>query len=84
MHLLTDVQNNFSDTDPAYSLFNVTHTSTKPFLVTVELNQAPVDMEVDTGASVSLIRTINCGQLWQQPHLYKNVTFSFRPTQVNI
>ena len=63
-HLLTDVQNNFSDTDPAYSLFNITHTSTKPLLVTVELNQAPVDMEVDTGASVSLISKDTYDKLW--------------------
>ena len=54
-NLLSGVQNNFSDTDPAFFLFNVTHTSTKLLLVTVELKQAPVDMEVDTGASVSLI-----------------------------
>ena len=63
-HLLTDVQNNFSDTDPTYSLFNITYTSTKPLLVTVELNQAPVDMEVDTGASVSLISKDTYDKLW--------------------
>ena len=54
-HLLTEVENNLSDTDPAYPLFNATNTSTKPLLVTVELNQAPVEMEVDTEASISLI-----------------------------
>ena len=63
-HLLTDVKNNFSDTDPAYSLFNVTHTSIKPLLVTVELNESPVDMEVDTGASMSLISKITYDKLW--------------------
>ena len=59
-----DVQNNFSDTDPAYSLFNVTHTSTKPLLVTVELNENSVDMEVDTVASVSLISKDTYDKLW--------------------
>ena len=54
-HLLIEVENNLSDTDPAYPLFNITNTSTKPLLVTVELNQSPVEMEVDTGASASLI-----------------------------
>ena len=63
-HLLTDVQNNFSDTDPAYLLFNITQTSTKPLLVTVELNQAPVDMEVDTGTSISLISKDTYNKLW--------------------
>ena len=52
-HLLTEVENNLSDTDPAYPLFNVTNTLTKPLLVTIELNQAPVERKVDTGASVS-------------------------------
>ena len=63
-HLLTEVENNSSDTDPAYPLFNVTNTSTKPLLVTVELNQAPVEMEVDTGASVSLISKDTYDRLW--------------------
>ena len=45
-------------------LFIVTHTSTKLLLVTVELNQAPVDMEVDTGASVSLISKDTYDKLW--------------------
>ena len=65
-HLLMDVENNFSDTDPACSLFNFTRISTKPLLVTVELNQAPVDIEVDTGhllPSSVRIHTINCGQI---------------------
>ena len=47
-HLLTEVENNSSDIDLAYPLFNVTNTSTKPLL-------APVEMEVDMGACVSLI-----------------------------
>ena len=63
-HLLTEVENSLSDTDPAYPLFNVTNTSTKPLLVTVELNQAPVEMEVDTGASVSLISKDTYDKLW--------------------
>ena len=58
------MENNFSDTDPAYPLFSITHISTKPLLVTVELNQAPVDMEVDTGASFSLISKDTYDKLW--------------------
>ena len=63
-HLLTNEQNNFSDTDPAYPLFNITHISTKPLLATVELNEAPVDMEVDTRVSVSLISKVTYDKLW--------------------
>ena len=82
--LLTDVQNNLSDTDPTYSLFNVTHTSTKPLLVNVELNAAAVVMEVDTGASVSLICKDTYDKLW--PNLttappLQNLTFSFGPNR---
>ena len=63
-HLLTDVEHNDGDTDPAYPLFNVTHTSAKPLVVTVELNQVPINMEVDTGASVSLISKDTYNKLW--------------------
>ena len=36
-------------------LFNITHASAEPMLVTIKLNQIPTNMEVNTGASVSLI-----------------------------
>ena len=51
------MENNLSDTNPAYPLFNITHTSTKPLLVTV-------DKKVDTGASVSLISKDTYDKLW--------------------
>ena len=50
-HLLRDAEHNEGDSDPAYPLFNVSHTSAKPLLVRVELNQASINMEMDTGAS---------------------------------
>lgn len=63
-HLLKEAENSDIDTDPAYPLFNVTHKSAKPLLVTVQLNQVPIDMEVDTGASVSLISRDTYDKLW--------------------
>ena len=48
-HLLRDAEHDEGDSDPAYPLFNVSHTSAKPLLVTVELNQTPINIEVDTG-----------------------------------
>ena len=63
-HLVKEAEDSDVDTDPAYPLFNVTHTSARPLLVTVELNQFPIDMEVDTGASVSLISKDTYDKLW--------------------
>ena len=63
-HLLMDGEHHEGSNDPAYPLFNVTHTSAKPMLVTVKLNQIPTNMEVDTGASVSLISKDTYDKLW--------------------
>ena len=52
-----DVENNLSDTNPAYPLLNITHTSNKPLLVIV-------DMEVNNGASVSLISKDTYDKPW--------------------
>ena len=63
-HLLMDGEHHEGSTDPAYPLFNVTHTSSKSMLVTVKLNQISTNMEVDTGASVSLISKDTYDKLW--------------------
>ena len=47
-----------------YSMYKVTATSVKPLLVSVSIDNASLEMEVDTGASVSIISeelTIVCG-----------------------
>ena len=57
-----------SDTSEAYELFNLQKTRTKPLVVTVKLNNSTLDMELDTGASLSIIneKTFNsCGPLRQ-------------------
>ena len=43
------------ESDREYTLYRVNSGSSKPILVSVALNDVPVDMELDTGASVSLI-----------------------------
>ena len=43
------------DDAPVYSLFKLTSQHTKPMLVTLQVNQADLEMGVDTGASVSVI-----------------------------
>ena len=47
-----------------YSMYNVTGTPVKPLLVTVSINNASVEMEVDTGASVSIISEETYNRLW--------------------
>ena len=43
-----------AETDPVYSLFNVSDRSAKPIIIDVHLSQVPLKMELDTGASVSM------------------------------
>ena len=51
----------------AYTLFNVTGSSSKPFVVTVQIDGADLPMEVDTGASMTLISKTTFDTLWS-PH----------------
>ena len=46
-----------------YSLFTVTSHSSKPLTVTVEINSTTLNMEVDTGASPSLVSEATYNQL---------------------
>ena len=47
-----------------YSMYHVTGTPVKPLLVTVSINNTSVEMEVDTGASVSIISEATYNRLW--------------------
>ena len=53
-----------SDTSEAYELFNLQETRTKPLVVTVKLNNSSLDMELDTGASLSIISEKTFNSLW--------------------
>ena len=53
-----------ADVDPVYSLFTVSHRTAKPIRVNVQLNQTFLNMEVDTGASVSVISKDTYSKLW--------------------
>ena len=54
-----------ADTDAStYTLFNVTSSPTKPFVVTIQINGAYLPMEVDTGASRTLISKATFDKLW--------------------
>ena len=53
-----------ADVDPVYSLFTVSHRTAKPIRGNVQLNQPFLNMEVDTGASVSVISKDTYSKLW--------------------
>ena len=54
-----------NDTDAsAYTLFNVSSSPSKPYVVTVHINGAELPMEVDTGASLTLISKSTFDKLW--------------------
>ena len=53
-----------AEMDPVYSLFNVSDQSAKPIIIDVHLNQVPLKMELDTGASVSIISQDTYDKLW--------------------
>ena len=58
--------------DPdAYPMFNIQAKRSKPLLVTLQLNQQTLSMELDTGASLSIINDKTYKSLWstQQPLL---------------
>ena len=53
-----------SDTSESYELFNLQETRTKALVVTVKLNNSTLDMELDTGASLSIISEKTLYSLW--------------------
>ena len=55
-----------NDTDAStYTLFNVSSSPSKPYFVTVQINGAELPMEVDTGASLTLIGKSTFDKLWE-------------------
>ena len=58
-----------------YTMYNLTGVSVKPLKVTVCVDNVKLDMEVDTGASVSIISEETYSRLWsegQQPFLQES------------
>ena len=61
-HLMEEAET--LDEQPTYTLFNVTTNVSKPLQVSLRINDADLTMEVDTGASVSLISSVTFQKLW--------------------
>ena len=53
-----------SDTSESYELFNLQETRSKPLVVAVKLNNSTINMEIDTGASLSIISEKTFYSLW--------------------
>ena len=53
-----------TDTVAEYTLFNVKDSKTQPFRVTVQVNGQDLSLEVDTGATLSLISYETYNRLW--------------------
>ena len=55
---------NTSDTFDSYEMFNLSGTQGKPYFVNVQLNNCALDMEIDTGASLSIKSEETYYSLW--------------------
>lgn len=53
-----------SEIDEPYSMFTVTHPRVKPYVIKVKVNDKDLDMEIDTGASLSVIGENTLNTLW--------------------
>ena len=67
-HCIEDATEDNTD-DTTYNLFAVTEqqTAAPPLMVEMKINQASLSMEIDTGASVSLISQETYKKLWPTP-----------------
>ena len=55
-HYVAEQPSSESEDESHHHLFTITHKPSKPYLLDVFLNNVPVKMELDTGASVSVIK----------------------------
>ena len=53
-----------SDTSDSYEMFNIRGTQGQPYRVTVQLNNCNLEMEIDTGASLSIISDETYQSFW--------------------
>ena len=60
-HVLTEKH---VDEAPVYSLFKLTNPHSKPLLVTLQVNSADLEIEVDTGVAVSVVSAETYRTLW--------------------
>ena len=62
-----------------YSMYNLTGPAVKPLMVSVKLNSVDLEMELDTGASISVISEATYNGLWP-----KGEAPAIQESQVNL
>ena len=70
-----DSQTDCADDDPIYSTFQLSSSGTIPLVVTVNASDVDLQMEIDTGASVSVISEQMYWTVWsdeQRPVLHQS------------
>ncbi|XP_041379565.1 uncharacterized protein LOC121392407 [Gigantopelta aegis] len=65
-HQITDSEADHSPNESTYTLFNMNTNRVKPIQVTVNVNGVDITMEVDTGASVSIISESTYRKYWEK------------------
>ncbi|CAC5387448.1 unnamed protein product [Mytilus coruscus] len=58
------VEEDSDDMEDTYTMYQLEGTKRKPYLVSVKLNNTEINMEIDTGASVSVISQETCKQVF--------------------
>ena len=88
-HQIAVDSENASDTSDSYEMFNLSGTQGKPYFVNVQLNNCDLEMEIDTGASLSIMSEQTYHSLWQtqsrpelQPTTVKLHTYTKEPIKV--
>ena len=66
VHQITDSEADHSPNESMYTLFNMNTNRVKPIQVTVNVNGVDITMEVDTGASVSIISESTYRKYWEK------------------
>ena len=75
--LRDDIEDPNSDSDSCNNLYSVSQNRIKPLVATVKINDATLQMEIDTGASISLISKATFDKLW-----VRNSVPDLRPSDV--
>ena len=88
-HQIAVDSENASDTSDSYEMFNLSGTQGKPYFVNVQLNNCDLEMEIDTGASLSIMSEQTYHSLWPiqsrpelQPTTVKLHTYTKEPIKV--
>ncbi|CAC5394574.1 unnamed protein product [Mytilus coruscus] len=72
------VEEDSDDMEDTYTMHQLEGTKSKPYLVSVKLNNTEINMEIDTGASVSVISQETCKQVFGSDNSLEKITVCLR------